>query len=238
MVSLRLQRFLSQAGIASRREAEELILQGRVTVDGREVRELGVKVDPRKQDIRVDGERVKPRPLTYILLYKPRGFLCTRHDPRGRPTIYHLVPQFNHLFPVGRLDYDAEGLLLLTNDGELAYNLTHPGKEVEKTYLVKVKGVPEERDLARLRKGIIMDGRKTAPAKISFMRRTLRNSWLKVTIHEGRYRQIKRMFLAIGHPVIRIKRTALAFLRIEGLKPGMFRALTEEEIRKLKEWTR
>lgn len=235
---VRLHKILSRAGIASRREAERLILEGRVAVGGKEVRELGVKVDPAKQEIRVDGERIRPKPPTYLLFYKPRGYLCTRKDPEGRPTIYHLLKGYTHLFSVGRLDYDAEGLILLTNDGEMAYNLTHPKNKVEKIYLVKVKGIPEEKDLRRLRRGILLDGRMTAPAQISFIRKTWRNSWLKVTIYEGRYRQIKRMFIAIGHPVAKIKRVGFAFLRIGALRPGTYRLLSREEVERLKRYGR
>ncbi len=235
----RLQKILSQAGIASRREAEELILQGRVTVDGRVVDRPGVKADIEKNDIRVDDIRLKLKPHRYILFYKPPGYLCTRTDQRGRPTIYQLLKEpYKDLFSVGRLDFDAEGLLLLTNDGDLAHNLTHPKKGIEKIYHVKVKGIPDREDLNRLRRGVPLDGRKTAPAKVGIIKRTERNTWLSITIKEGRYRQIKKMCLFIGHPVVKIKRIGLGFLRLGGMKKGEMRRLSSEEVKRLKDLSR
>lgn len=232
---MRLQKILSQAGVASRREAEELILQGRVTVDGRLVNELGIKADVDTQDVRVDGVRVRFKPMVYLLFYKPRGYICSRKDPQGRPTIYHFFKDYPvKLFSVGRLDYDAEGLLLLTNDGDLTYNLTHPKKGIEKIYLVKVKGVPDYGDIRRLKEGIFLYGRKTAPAKAVIIEKSEKNSWLKLTIYEGRYRQIKGMCLSIGHPAIKIKRIGFSFLRLGDLRQGCFRALSREEVLNLK----
>ena len=233
----RLQKFLSKAGVASRREAERLIAEGRVTVNGEIIVTQGTKVNVSKEEIRVDGELVKPLKTTkYLLLYKPRGYICTLKDPQNRPLVTDLVGTHQQgLFSVGRLDYDTEGLLILTNDGDFAYSLTHPSKKVKKIYLIKVKGSPSLIAIKKLEKGIHIQEGKTAPCKISFFKKSDKNTWLRIVMHEGKNRQIKKMFMAVNHPVLKIKRIGLSFLSLEGLKIGEHRPLSSEEVRKLKE---
>ncbi|MFQ5899978.1 MAG: pseudouridine synthase [Thermodesulfobacteriota bacterium] len=237
MVLDRLQKVLSRAGVSSRREAEVLIRQGRVTIDGKTVATPGSKVDVFSQEIRVDGEIIKTSERkVYLLLNKPRSYMSTLKDPEGRPLVTDLVDSIRQrVFPVGRLDYDTEGLLLLTNDGDLAYTLTHPSKKVEKIYLVKVKGVPPPESVKKMEKGLYLRDGKTLPARIILHKKTKQNMWFKVILIEGKNRQIKRMFTAIGHPVLKIERTGFSFLRLEGLKPGGHRNLTAKEVKRLKE---
>jgi len=234
----RLQKILSQAGIASRRAAEKLIAEGRVSVNGTTVREMGVKADPAVDDIRVDGRRVKSAERhRYILLYKPAGYVTTRSDPQRRPTVIDLLRGVReYVYPVGRLDYDTEGLLLLTNDGELAATLTHPRHEVERTYEARVAGMPDEDALDRLRRGIPLDGRRTMPADVKLLNRARadRDGVLLITIREGRNRQVRRMLEAVGHPVKSLKRTRIGPIADRYLKPGHWRELTDAEIRTLK----
>ncbi|HHN65689.1 MAG TPA: rRNA pseudouridine synthase [Nitrospirae bacterium] len=233
----RIQKILAKAGIASRRKAEELILEGRVLVNG-QVATLGMKADMEKDYIKVDGKLViKPEPKTYAMLNKPKGFLTTLEDPQGRPTIKELIKGIRYrVYPVGRLDFNSEGLLILTNDGELAYRLIHPSYKVPKTYLVKVKGIVEEKDLNKLRKGIMLEDGMTAPARIRRIRmpKTERNSWLEITIHEGKKRQIRRMFQRIRHPVLKLKRIRIDGISLGNLPPGQWRYLSPEEIQKLR----
>jgi pseudouridine synthase len=243
-VNVRLQKILSQAGIASRRAAEKLIAEGRVMVNGATIREMGVKADPSADDIRVDGRRVKSAQRhRYILLYKPAGFVTTRSDPQRRPTVIDLLRGVrDYVYPVGRLDYDTEGLLLLTNDGDLAAMLTHPRHEVERTYEARVAGTPDEHAIDRLRKGIPLDGRRTRPADVVVLSRGLARrsrdaaeaSVLLITIREGRNRQVRRMLEAVGHPVKSLKRTKIGPLGDRSLKPGHWRELTDAEVRMLK----
>lgn len=235
MTELRLQKLIAQAGLASRRAAEELIRQGRVVVNGKVVQELGVRVDPAKDRVFLDHKPVLAvaRKL-YLLFYKPRGCVTTLSDPQGRKKVLDFIPDFKvRLFPVGRLDYDAEGLLLLTNDGELAYRLQHPRFGVAKTYAVKVQGVPDEQALQRLRTGVTLEEGKTAPAAMAIARRLPGACRLTITLRQGWYRQIKRMCEAVGHPVLKIRRTAYGPLTIGGLLTGSFRHLTTDEIKKL-----
>jgi pseudouridine synthase len=232
----RLQKILSQAGVASRRAAEQLIAEGRVTVNGATVREMGVKADPARDAIRVDGRRIKgAERLRYILLYKPPGYVTTRSDPQRRRTVLDLLDGVReYVYPVGRLDYDTEGLLLLTNDGELAARLTHPRHEVERTYEARVAGIPDEEALERLRRGIPLDGRRTLPAEVVLLNpRRGRDGILLLTIREGRNRQVRRMLEAVGHPVQKLKRTRIGSIADRRLKPGEWRDLTETEIRTL-----
>ncbi len=233
----RIQKILAKAGIASRRKAEELILEGRVLVNG-QVATLGMKADMEKDYIKVDGKLViKPEPKTYAMLNKPKGFLTTLEDPQGRPTIKELIKGIRYrVYPVGRLDFNSEGLLILTNDGELAYRLIHPSYKVPKTYLVKVKGIVEEKDLNKLRKGIMLEDGMTAPARIRRIRmpKTERNSWLEITIHEGKKRQIRRMFQRIRHPVLKLKRIRIDGISLGNLPTGQWRYLSPEEIQKLR----
>ncbi len=228
----RLQKILSQAGVASRRASEQLMLDGRVTVNGSVVRELGSKADAERDDIRVDGRRVRlPERHLYILLNKPRGYVTTRSDPQRRPTVLDLLRGVReYVYPVGRLDFDSEGLLLLTNDGALAARLTHPRHGIARVYDVRVLGAPDARDLARLAKGVTIDGRRTEPADI----RAIAAGHLRITIHEGRHRQVRRMCEAIGHPVTHLTRVAIGPIRDAALRPGRWRELSNEEIRKLR----
>ena len=237
-MEMRLQKILSQAGIASRRAAEKLIADGRVMVNGTTVLEMGTKADAASDDIRVDGRRIKSaEPLRYILLHKPAGYVTTRSDPQRRPTVIDLLHGVReYVYPVGRLDYDTSGLLILTNDGELAARLTHPRHGVERTYEARVAGVPDAGALARLRKGIPLDGRRTLPAEVSVLTRgrAERDSIVVMTIREGRNRQVRRMCEAVGHPVRALARTRIGPIRDRRLKPGIWRELRSEELRALK----
>jgi pseudouridine synthase len=234
----RLQKILSQAGVASRRAAEVLITDGRVSVNGTVVRELGTKADPTVDDIRVDGRRIRARQtLRYILLSKPKGFVSTRSDPQRRPTVIDLLQGVReYIYPVGRLDYDSEGLLLLTNDGDLAAMLQHPRHGVERTYEAHVAGVPDAEAIDRLRQGIPLDGRRTLPATVSLRHRGRgdRDAVLAMTIREGRNRQVRRMCEAVGHPVRALRRTRIGPIEDRQLKPGRWRDLTPQEVRALK----
>lgn len=230
----RLQKILSQAGVASRRAAEKLIAEGRVTVNGTTVREMGVKADPGVDDIRVDGRRVKGAERhRYILLYKPAGYVTTRSDPQRRPTVIDLLRGVReYVYPVGRLDYDTEGLLLLTNDGDLAAKLTHPRHEVPRTYEARVAGVPDEAALERLRTGIPLDGKRTLPAQVKLLGgRT--DGVVLITIREGRNRQVRRMLEAVGHPVKALTRIRFGPIADPRLKPGQWRELTTAELASL-----
>ena len=241
-MQVRLQKILSTAGIASRRAAETLISEGRVTVNGETVSELGSKADPDTDDIRVDGRRVKSASKRrYILLYKPRGYITTRSDPERRPTVIDLLTTGGvreYVYPVGRLDYDSEGLLLLTNDGELADRLTHPRHGIGREYHVRVRGVPDEQALERLRKGIALDGNRTAPAEVAIHKRieTARgdDALVSIVIYEGRNRQVRRMLEAVGHPVSKLKRVRIGPITDDHIRPGEFRDLSEREVEALR----
>ena len=238
----RLQKILSTAGIASRRSAESYITDGRVSVNGATITELGSKADPETDDIRVDGRRIKSaRPRLYLLLYKPRGYIASRSDPQRRPTVIDLLTKGgvrDYVYPVGRLDYDSEGLLLLTSDGELAARLTHPSHEVEREYHVKVLGVPDEHDLDRLSKGIVIDGRRTRPADVKLLDvgegSGSQHTVLSIVVKEGRNRQVRNMCEAIGHPVDRLKRVRIGPITDDRIRPGEFRELDAREIAALK----
>ena len=234
----RLQKILSQAGIASRRASERLILEGRVTVNGETVRALGTKADAARDDIRVDGRRLRqPERRRYILLNKPRGYVTTRSDPQKRPTVIDLLQGVHeYLYPVGRLDYDSEGLLLLTNDGDLAARLTHPSHGVARVYEADVAGTPDAHDLRRLERGLVIDGRRTAPAEVRLLPagRAAPGATIQVTIREGRNRQVRKMCEAIGHPVDHLRRIGIGPLRDRRLKAGRWRDLTEDEVKRLR----
>jgi 23S rRNA pseudouridine2605 synthase len=238
----RLQKILSQAGVASRRASEQLMLDGRVQVNGATVRELGSKADPARDDIRVDGRRVKVvEQHRYLLLNKPRGYVTTRSDPQRRPTVIDLLRGVReYVYPVGRLDFESEGLLLLTNDGDLAARLTHPSHGVARVYEARVLGVPDEHDVQRLSRGLVVDGRRTEPADIRVLpaRRGADEATLVVTIREGRNRQVRKMCDAIGHPVNHLRRVAIGPIRDPKLKPGAFRDLRGDEIEALKKASR
>jgi 23S rRNA pseudouridine2605 synthase len=233
---IRLQKILSQAGVASRRAAEKLMIEGRVSVNGRTVLELGTKADPAHDDIRVDGRRIKPERPRYILLNKPRGYVTTRKDEKRRKTVLDLLAGVReYVYPVGRLDYDTEGLLLLTNDGELAAQLTHPRHGVERTYEAHVAGMPDERAIEKLRKGIPLDGRRTLPADVRLLNRERdADGVVLITIREGRNRQVRRMCEAVGHPVGRLKRIKFGPIGDRRLPVGAWRDLSAEEVGKLK----
>ena len=236
---VRLHKIIAQAGITSRRKAEELIRSGRVRVNGAVVTELGSKADPKRDHIEVDGRRIEPQqPRVAVLLNKPDGYITSMKDPEGRPTVTRLVDDIPvRLFPVGRLDYHTEGLLIMTNDGSLAQSIEHPSAAIDKVYQAKVKGIPAGTTLQRLRKGIFIDGKKTRSAKIRVLE-SRKNTWLEVTIQEGRQNQVRKMFEAVGHPVLKLRRIAIGFLREPRLKPGEYRYLTPEEIRKFLHSTR
>ncbi|WP_353684162.1 pseudouridine synthase [Thermodesulfovibrio sp. 3907-1M] len=231
----RLQKILSDFGIASRRKAEELIKEGRVTVNG-EIAHLGQKADPEKDYIKVDGKLlIRPEPKVYYAFYKPRKVITSLIDPQGRPTIKNFLKGIKfRVYPVGRLDYDSEGLLILTNDGELAYRIMHPSSEIEKTYLVKVDGIIEPETIEKLRKGIKIEGKLAVPVSVNFVKKLKANSWIRITLHEGRKRQIRKMLEKVGHPVIRLIRVSIDGIKLGELKPGQYRALTKEEVEELK----
>ena len=203
---VRLQKVMADAGVASRRHAEAMIVTGRVTVNGVVVNELGTRVNPLKDHVKVDGRHIKPvPPQAFVMLNKPKGFLTAMSDPDGRPTIADLLPGIKmRVFPVGRLDFDSEGLVLLTNQGNMAQALLHPRYHVPKTYLIKVKGVLDEGKLSLLRHGVVLDDGPTEPAIVEKVRKADENSWIEITIHEGRKHQVKRMLISVGHPVLRL----------------------------------
>lgn len=231
----RLQKYLSASGVASRRAAEQLIVEGRVRVNGRTA-QVGESIDPASDRVEVDGRPVQPEDRkVYILLNKPRGTITSAKDTHGRDTVLDRVSAVGErVFPVGRLDLDVEGALLLTNDGELAFRLTHPSYEVDKVYLAWVKGIVTPETAARLRAGVVLDDGKTAPAKVIVLRSGARATMIQITLHEGRKREVKRMCAAVGHPVRELQRVAFANLRLGELKPGEWRHLTPQEVEKLK----
>ncbi len=237
MVLERVQKILARSGVASRREAEKLILGGRVTVNGRVVETLGSKADPSKDHIKVDGKRInKFEPQVTLLLNKPRNYLSTVEDPQERPTVMDLCRSVRQrVYPVGRLDFDAEGLLILTNDGEVANILAHPRFEVPRTYLAKVIGVPEERDLNRLKRGVVLDDGKAKVTSCLVISEKEKHSWVRVVVTEGRNRLVKRIFKAIGHPVLKLKRVGYGPLQLGNLPIGQFRFLTPHEIDKVRD---
>lgn len=233
----RLQKIISAAGVTSRRASEELILAGRVTINGVVVTELGSKADPSTDTVAVDG-----KPLTiaskklYILLYKPVGYMTTLDDPEGRPLVTDLLKEVGErVYPVGRLDYNTEGLLLLTSDGEWANQLMHPRHEVEKEYHVRVRGKVHKSQLDQLAGGVEIEGRKTAPAKVSIIKEGEQNDWFSIAIHEGRNRQVRRMCETVSLAVVRLRRVRYGMLSLGALKPGEFRFLTEAEVSGLRD---
>ena len=237
----RLQKILSAAGVASRRTSESLIQQGRVTVNGTVVTTLGTKADPAHDDVRVDGRRIRVETRRrYILLNKPRGYVTTRSDPQGRRTVMDLLTGVReYVYPVGRLDYDSEGLLLLTNDGDLAARLMHPRHDVERVYEARVRGVPDARAIDRLARGIMLDGRRTAPARVEHPHpRTTATggsqATLEIALHEGRKHQVRRMFEAVGHPVVRLRRIRIGPIEDGSLTTGHYRDLTPRELAALR----
>jgi 23S rRNA pseudouridine2605 synthase len=232
-VEERLQKILSRAGIASRRAAERVLAEGRITVNGHTVTEVGTKADLERDDVRVDGVRVRPpQAPVYLLLNKPKGVVTTRHDPEGRPTVMELVPAVAGLFPVGRLDVTTEGLLLLTNDGAFAERVSHPRYEVPRVYLAKVRSVPGPETIERLRRGVTVDGERLAADQVRLVESD-KNAWVEITLHEGKKHEVRRLLEAVGHPVSKLRRVAIGPLGLKGLEPGEFRALTPHEVQSL-----
>lgn len=235
----RLQKLIAAAGIASRRHAEEMIEAGEVTINGEVITRPGTKADPATDHIKVRGRLINPllaaREKVYLLLYKPRGYLTSLADPEGRPLVSELVPaSLGRLHPVGRLDFNTEGLLLLTNDGDFTNYITAARNKVAKVYEVKVKGVPSDSAIERLRKGIrLEDGERTAPSEIKRLDETENNAWFEVVLHEGRNQQIRRMFDAIGHSVLKLRRVRIGTLTAEHLTPKHWRMLSEEEVARM-----
>lgn len=238
----RLQKILSELGITSRRKAEELILEGRVTVNGHHA-VIGMKADPEIDYVKLDGKLIagpgkKKVPKLYLMFNKPRGVVTTLSDPEGRPTITDFLRKIRqNVFPVGRLDFDSEGLLLLTNDGDFAHALLHPSREIPKTYLVKVKDIIDESKIKKLRHGITLEDGVTMPAQVRKIRGSENNSWIEITIHEGKKRQVRRMLETVGHPVLKLKRISINGLKLRDLKTGEVRHLTSEELNLIKKET-
>lgn len=233
--AVRLQKLLAEAGYGSRRACESLITQGRVAIDGRVVRQLGTRVEAAGQQVTVDGQRVRPERKVYYLVHKPRGVLCTNADPEGRPLVRDLLPKVpQRVYTVGRLDQFSEGLVLMTNDGELAQRLMHPRYGAEKTYLARVQGVPRPETLRRIERGVWSSVGKLRAQRIRFRRQVKGGAELLVVLREGRNRQVRRMLAQVGHKVLRLKRIAIEHLRLAGLAPGACRALTPAEVAALK----
>lgn len=235
-IEIRLQKILADAGVASRRKAEKMIEEGRITINGIVISKLGAKANPAKDFIKVDGKPVtKKERHVYLLLNKPRGVVTTLKDDKGRPVVCDLIKNVKErIFPVGRLDINTEGLLLLTNDGMLARDLSHPSSHIQKVYLARVKGIPDERKIRRLAKGIKIDGTLMVPLKVSMERITGKNSWLRFVLVQGKNRQIRLLCEAIGHTVSKLKRIKLAFLSLKGMEWGEYRHLNSDEVASLK----
>ena len=228
---MRLAKYLAQAGIASRRQAEKFILQGRIKVNGIVIKEVATVVDPDCDRIEFDGHLAAVEQSIYILLNKPSGYICAVSDTHGRPTVLDLVGEIKErIYPVGRLDYDTEGLLLLSNDGQFTNCMIHPRYKIDKSYRVWVAGRIETSDLKRLRQGVELEDGMTAPAQVKIVEQDMNSAVIEMIIHEGRKRQIKRMFSAIGYPVIRLQRIAFAFLTLEGVDVGDYRLLRQDEV--------
>ncbi len=235
--AVRLHKVIADSGLASRRKAEEMIKAGQVTVNGRVVRELGTKVDPLHDHVKVEGRHIKPvPPQVFVMLNKPKGCVSSLADPEDRPTVKDYLRGIGvRVFPVGRLDYDSEGLLLLTNHGKLAQALLHPRYHVPKTYLIKVKGILSDEEIAALQQGVRLEDAVTRPAVVKKVKKVERNSWLEITIHEGRKHQVKRMLESVGHPVIKLTRIRFGPLSLGSLPPGEFRYLTDREANALRD---
>jgi 23S rRNA pseudouridine2605 synthase len=235
MTKIRLNRFISGAGISSVRGADELIRQGRVFVNGAAVTDMGILIDPKSDRISVDGEEIRPpKKKSYFLFFKPKGVVSTMFDPEGRPCIADFTSGISgRLFPVGRLDYDADGLMILTSDGDLANRIMHPSSKIRKTYQVKITGSLGDREIEKFKRGVPIDGKNTLPAKIIPLEIRPKNSWYEVTITEGKNRQIKRMFSYFKKKVTKIKRISIGPLSLEGMAPGEIRKLKGEELKRL-----
>ncbi|TKS58043.1 MAG: hypothetical protein EWM72_03255 [Nitrospira sp.] len=236
-MEIRLQKMIAGTGLSSRRKAETLIAAGRVTVNGKVVTELGTKVDPERDHVKVDGRHLTgAQPFVYLMLNKPKNVMSTLDDPGGRTTVKDFLHGVSvRVFPVGRLDFDSEGLMLLTNNGELAQALLHPRYHVPKTYLIKVKRVLTDDEIAQLQQGVHLEDGMTSPAIVKKVKKAEQNSWLEITIREGRKHQVKRMLEAVGHPVIKLMRIRMGPLSLGDLGPGEFRFLTDREANALRE---
>lgn len=236
-MEVRLQKMIAGSGLASRRKAEQLIAAGRVTVNGKVVTELGTKVDPSRDHVKVDGKHLSAaQPFVYLMLNKPKHVMSTLNDPGGRPTVKDFLHGVSvRVFPVGRLDFDSEGLMLLTNHGELAQALLHPRYHVAKTYLIKVKGILTDEEILQLERGVKLEDGMTAPAQVKKISKAEQNSWLEITIREGRKHQVKRMLESVDHPVIRLTRVKMGPLSLGRLESGAFRFLTDREANTLRE---
>jgi len=235
-MEIRLQKILAELGIASRRKVETMIEEGRVMVNGK-VAEIGQKADPDLDHIKLDGKLLtrRPGPKVYYAFHKPRGVVSTLEDPQERPTVGDYLRRIKaRIYPIGRLDFDSEGLLLLTNDGDFTHDVLHPTKKTPKVYQVKVKGVLSDQDIVPLEKGIYLEDGKTAPAKVKKLRKTKENSWVEITIYEGKKRQIRRMLHRVGHSVLRLVRVKVGGIELGGLAPGEMRPLTQKEIEKIR----
>lgn len=230
----RIQKILANSGVASRRKSEELIKEGRVKVDGKVVTELGTKVS-KKSIIEVDNVKISSEEKEYYLLNKPRGVVTTTSDEHGRKTVVSLIETDKRIYPVGRLDYDTTGALILTNDGEFANNITHPKNQIDKAYVAKINGILTIADIMALKKGVMLDDIKTSPAKVKIKKVDNKNkvSIVEITIHEGKNHQVKRMFEKLGYEVLKLKRERIAFLTLKGLSSGDYRSLTPKEVNQL-----
>jgi 23S rRNA pseudouridine2605 synthase len=233
----RLQKVIAQAGITSRRKAETLITEGKVKVNGQVVRELGVKVNAKNDQIEVEGVPIDREEPVYFLMYKPQGVISSVKDEKGRKVVTDFIDIEQRVFPIGRLDYDTSGLILLTNDGEFANQLMHPKFKIDKVYVAKVRGIPTREELKRLQTGVVLEDGKTAPARVKLisMDKKKQTAIVQLTIHEGRNRQVRRMFEAIGHPVMKLKREQYSFLNIRTMNPGDVRPLKPIEVKHLRE---
>lgn len=237
-MTIRLQKFIANAGIASRRKAEQMIIDRQVMVNGEVVTRLGTQIDPDTDTVKVNGKRVSAHNVESVAyaVYKPKNCVTTHSDPQGRDTIVNYFPKTKHrLFPVGRLDYDAEGLIILTNDGELANSITHPSKHVWKQYFVKIKGKIGNEEIGKIRSGPIIDGKKRQPVKIRFLHFVNDKSWLVVSLQEGIKHHIKKTFQAAGYPVLKIKRYSIGNIELQDMSPGEWRQLSNTEIQELAE---
>jgi len=231
----RIQKIIARIGIASRRKAEEIIAEGRVTVNG-SVATIGMKADLSKDHIKVDGKLlIRSEPKIYLMFNKPRNVVTSLSDPEGRPAVKDYLKGVRYrVFPVGRLDFDSEGLLLLTNDGDFANDLLHPSKKIPKVYMVKVKGIIGDDKIVKLRQGVRLEDGRTLPARVRFARKSENNSWIEIAITEGKKRQVRRMVEAVGHPALKLRRISIDGVRLSGLKIGEFRPLTEKELQSLR----
>ncbi len=238
MEKIRIQKFLSEAGICSRRSAEKWLLQGRITVNGEVLSQVGVRVDPEEDTIEVDGNLIKKteRETVVIALYKPPAYLCSENDPEGRRTVYELLPEdLPRVFSIGRLDWHSEGLLLFTNDGELANAMMHPSTQVLREYEVKVKGHPTKRAIAAVTKGFMDEGHRIVPIELSYLRRTQKNCWYRIILSEGRYHEVRRLFEAGDLQVLRLKRISYGTVELRRLEVGECRQISTTEVQLLKD---